>query len=78
MVQDHLRQDTRVQGLYFNISEIKLSIKSLYIISNAPNYNIIRTENRDVIDSFISEYWNKNPGSLWPGVKGPRPWAYTE
>jgi len=39
---------------YFNISEMKLSI-SLYIISDAPKYDIIWTENSDVIDSFISE-----------------------
>ena len=40
---------------YFNISEIKLSITTLYIISNAPKYDIIWTENSDMIDSFISE-----------------------
>ena len=36
--------------MYFNISEMKLSITSLYIISNAPKYDSIRTENSDVID----------------------------
>ena len=41
--------------LYFNISEMKLWIISLYIISNASKYDIIWTENTDVIDSFISE-----------------------
>ena len=40
---------------YFNISEMKLSIKSLYIISESPKYDIIWTENSDVIDSFISK-----------------------
>ena len=40
---------------YFNISEIKLSITSLYITSDVPKYDIILTENSDVIDSFISE-----------------------
>ena len=40
---------------YFNISEMKLSITSLYIISDASKYDIIWTENSDVIDSFISE-----------------------
>ena len=40
---------------YFNISEMKLSIISLYIISDAPKYDIIWTENSDVIVSFISE-----------------------
>ena len=40
---------------YFNISEMKLQIISLYIISDVPKYDIIWTENSDVIDSFISE-----------------------
>ena len=40
---------------HFNISETKLSITSLYIISDEPKYDIIGTENSDVIDSFISE-----------------------
>ena len=55
MVQDLLRQDAMIQDLYFNISGMKLSIKSLYIISEAPNYDIIWTENSEVIASFISE-----------------------
>ena len=54
-VQDLLRQDARIQNMYFNISEMKLSITSLYIISDAPKYDIIWTENGDVIDSFISK-----------------------
>ena len=41
--------------MYFNISEMKLSITSLYIISDTPKYDIIWTENSDMIDSFISE-----------------------
>ena len=61
-VQDLLRRDARIQYLYFNISEMKLSITSLYIISDAPKYDIIWIENSDVIDSFVSEilkykYW---------------------
>ena len=36
-----LRQDARIQDLYFNISVIKLSITSLYIISDAFKYDII-------------------------------------
>ena len=40
---------------YFNISEIRLSVTSLYIISDAPKYDIIWTENSDVIEHFISE-----------------------
>ena len=54
-VQDLLRQDARVQDLYFNIFEMRLSITSLYIISDAPKYDIIWTENSDVIDSFTWE-----------------------
>ena len=53
-VQDLLRQDARIQDLYFNISEMKLSITSLYIISDAPKYDIIWTENSNMIDNFIS------------------------
>ena len=53
--QDLLRQDAMIQDLYFNISEINISITSLYIITDAPKYDIIGTENSDVIDSFISE-----------------------
>ena len=34
---------------------MKLSITSLYIISDAPSYDIIWIENSDAIDSFISE-----------------------
>ena len=40
---------------YFNITVMKQSITSLYIESDASKYDIIWTENRDVIDSFISE-----------------------
>ena len=40
---------------YFNISEMKQSITLLYIISDAPEYDIVRTENSDVIDGFISD-----------------------
>ena len=55
-VQDLLRQDARIQDLYFNISEMKLSITSLYIIYDALKYDIIWTENSNVIDSYISEW----------------------
>ena len=34
---------------------MKISITSLYIKSDAPKYDIILTEDSDVIDSFISE-----------------------
>ena len=49
LVKDWMTDDS-----YFSISEIKLSITSLYIKSDAPKFYIIWTENRDVIDSFIS------------------------
>ena len=55
LLQDLLCQDPRIQDLYFNISEMKLWITSLYAISDAPKYDIIWTEYSDVIDSFISE-----------------------
>ena len=48
-------KDSMADDSYFNISEIKLSITSLYIISDAPKYDIIWTKNSDVIDSFILE-----------------------
>ena len=54
-VQDLSRQDATIKDLYFNISEMKLSITSLYSISDAPKYDIIWTENSDMIDKFISE-----------------------
>ena len=54
-VKDLLRQDARIQDSYFSISEMRLSITSLYIISDAPKYDIIWTEISDVINSFISD-----------------------
>ena len=54
-VQDFLRQDSRIQDLYFNISEMRLSITSLFsvqIMSYLRASDIIYS---DVIDSFISE-----------------------
>ena len=53
--QSFSAEDTMTDILYFNISQIKLSITSLYISSDAPKYDIIRIENSDVVDSFISE-----------------------
>ena len=55
-VQDLLRQNARIQDLYFNISEIKLSIISLYIISDAPMYDITWTENRDIEVQILVPY----------------------
>ena len=34
---------------------MKLSITSLYIISDAPKNDILWTENSDVIDNFVSD-----------------------
>ena len=68
-VQDLLRQDAKIQDVYFNISGMKLSITSLYLISDAPK--IIWTENSDVINSM--RYSSTNPGSLCPGAKDPGP-----
>ena len=53
-VQDLLCQDAKIQDLYFNISGMKLSITPLYIISDAHRYDIIWTENSNMIDSFNS------------------------
>ena len=59
---------------YFNISEMKLSITSLYIISYAPKNDIIWTENSEVTYCFmLQRYWSTNPGSLRPGTKDPGP-----
>ena len=44
-----------IDDSHFNISEMKLSITSLYIISDAPKYDIIWNEHSKLIDSFISE-----------------------
>ena len=40
---------------HFNIYEMKLSITSLYIIPDAPKYDIIWTEKGDVINRFFTE-----------------------
>ena len=50
-VQDLLHQDKRIK----DFSEMKSSITSVYNISDVPKYDIIWSENSDVIDSFISE-----------------------
>ena len=52
-VKDLLRQDASIHNLYFNISEMKLSITSLFsvrIVSYLGASDIIYS---DVIDSFI-------------------------
>ena len=55
MAQGFSVEDWMTYDSYFNISEMKLSITSLYIISDTPKYDIIWTENSDVIDRFIPE-----------------------
>ena len=54
-------EDTMTDEPYFNISEIKLSITTLYVISETPRCGIIWTENSDVIDIFISEILTEKP-----------------
>ena len=66
-------EDTMTDDSYFNIFETKLSITSLYIISDTPRCDIIWTENSDVIDSFISDYKSTNRQSLCPRLKNPGP-----
>ena len=51
-------KDSMTDDSYFKISEMKLSITSVYIISDAPKYDIIWTENSDVIDSDILKYYS--------------------
>ena len=50
---------------------MKLSITSLYIISNALKYDIIWTENIDVIDSFISSILKYNSSVIEPLTEKP-------
>ena len=51
-----------IDDSYFNISGMKLSITSLYIISEAPKYDINWTENSNVIEykSWILASWRKS------------------
>ena len=48
-------EDTMIDDSYFIISEVKLLIILLYIISDTHKSDIIWTENSDAIDRFISE-----------------------
>ena len=66
-------EDTMTDDSYFSISEIKLSITSLYIISDAPKSDIIWTENSDVIDSFISEILKYESSVIVSSTE--KPWA---
>ena len=58
---------------YFNISEIKLSITSLYIIYDTLKCDIIWTENGNVIDSFISEMLKYKSSVIVSSTE--KPWA---
>ena len=54
-VQDLSCQDTRIQDLYFNISEMKLSITSLFSVQIMSYLGASDLIYSDVIDSLISE-----------------------
>ena len=54
-VQDLKCQDARIQDLYFNISEMKLSITSLFLVQIMSYLGASDIIYSDVIDSFISE-----------------------
>ena len=54
-VQDLLRQDARIQDLYFNISEMKLSITSLFSVQIMSYLGPSDMLYSDLIDSFITE-----------------------
>ena len=72
-VQDLLHQDARIQDLYFNISEMKLSITSLFsvqIMSYLGASDIIYS---DVIDSFISEILKYEMSVIVSSTE--KPWA---
>ena len=55
MVQDLLRQDAMIQDLYFNISEMKLSITLLFSVQIMPYLGASDIIYSDVIDNFISK-----------------------
>jgi len=54
-VQDLLCQDARIQDLYFNMFEMKLSITSLFSVQIMSYLGASDIIYNDVIDSFISE-----------------------
>ena len=72
MAQGFSVEDTMTDDSYFYISEIKLSITLLYIISDTHKCDIIWTENSDVIDSFISEILKYEPSVIVSSTKTPR------
>ena len=54
--QDLLRQDARIQDLYFNIFEIKLSITSLFSVQIISYLGVTDIIYSDVIDAFFQRY----------------------
>ena len=58
---------------YVYISEMKLLITLLFIISDSHKYEIIWTENSDMIDSFISEILKYESSVIVSSTE--RPWA---
>ena len=54
-VQDLLRQEARIQNFYFNISEMRLSITSLFSVQIMSYLGASQVIYSDVIGSFISE-----------------------
>jgi len=59
-VQDLLWQDARIQDLYFNMSEMMLSITSLFSVKIVSYLGASHIIYSDVIDSFISEILKYN------------------
>ena len=55
LVQDLLCQDARIQDLYFNISEMKLSITSSFSVQIMSHKGVLDIIYSDVIDIFILE-----------------------
>ena len=72
-VQDLLCQDARIQDLYFNISEMKLSITSLFSVLIIPYFGGLDIIYSDVNDSFISEIL-KYESSVIQSITE-KPWA---
>ena len=71
-VQDLLRQNARIQDLYFNISKMKLSITlfAVQIISYLGASNMIYS---DVIASFLSEILRYKMSVIVSSTE--KPWA---
>ena len=72
-VQDLLRQDARIQDLYFNISEMKLSITSLFSFQIMSYLGVSDIIYSDVFDSFISEILKYESSVIVSSTE--KPWA---